>query len=59
MGAYLARVEARTALTTLFARFPQLALASPGEQPPRVTSMIVNGPENLYVIPRPTTDTQG
>ncbi|MFD8012581.1 cytochrome P450 [Streptomyces sp. NPDC058955] len=53
LGAHLARLEARIALTTLFAQLPDLALAHPEEQPPRVTSMIVNGPENLPVIPRP------
>ncbi|MFD8480486.1 cytochrome P450 [Kitasatospora sp. NPDC059673] len=55
LGAYLARLEARIALTTLFAELPDLALTHPGQQPPRVTSMIVNGPENLNIIPRPAT----
>ncbi|MFC0041837.1 cytochrome P450 [Actinomadura rayongensis] len=53
LGAHLARLEANVALTTLFGRLPDLALANPGEQSARIRSFIVTGPVNLAVVPRP------
>ncbi|MEU3492621.1 cytochrome P450 [Kitasatospora cineracea] len=53
LGAHLARLEAETALSTLFARLPALALAEPDRPPTRLPSMIVNGPATLDVVPRP------
>ncbi|NLU68973.1 cytochrome P450 [Streptomyces sp. HNM0574] len=43
VGAALARLEARTALPALFARFPDLALAVPDERLVPVESFISNG----------------
>ncbi|MEU3597293.1 cytochrome P450 [Streptomyces sp. NPDC006798] len=57
MGAYLARLEADVALTTLFTRLPALSLTDPGRRPARLPSMIVNGPARLDVVPRPETAT--
>ncbi|MFJ5231852.1 cytochrome P450 [Kitasatospora sp. NPDC088391] len=53
VGAPLARLEAEIALDTLFDRLPELAPARPGERPPRLPSMIINGPAELSVVPRP------
>ncbi|MGW7259283.1 cytochrome P450 family protein [Streptomyces sp. NPDC054834] len=53
LGAHLARLEAEVALSTLFSRLPELALAHPGQQPARVESFIINGPQHLEVVPRP------
>ncbi|MGW2420987.1 cytochrome P450 family protein [Streptomyces sp. NPDC001709] len=53
LGAHLARLEADIALTTLFTRLPDLALAHPGQEPARLTSFIINGPVGLEVIPHP------
>ncbi|MCX5358206.1 cytochrome P450 [Streptomyces sp. NBC_00124] len=53
LGAHLARLEADVALSTLFSRLPDLALAHPGQQPARVESFIINGPLGLEVVPRP------
>ncbi|MFF3203900.1 cytochrome P450 [Streptomyces sp. NPDC002962] len=53
LGAHLARLEADVALSTLFGRLPDLALAHPGRQPARVESFIINGPLGLEVVPRP------
>ncbi|MFD8480000.1 cytochrome P450 [Kitasatospora sp. NPDC059673] len=55
VGAPLARLEAEVALSTLFERLPELALAEPGQRPARVPSLIVNGPEAVDVVPRPRT----
>ncbi|RKE18463.1 cytochrome P450 [Streptomyces sp. TLI_171] len=53
VGAPLARLEADIALTTLFGQLPELALARPGTAPPRLPTMIINGPAELAVVPRP------
>ena len=53
VGAPLARLEAEVALSTLFERLPDLALAEPGQRPARLPSLIVNGPEAVDVVPRP------
>jgi cytochrome P450 len=53
LGAHLARLEADVALSTLFSRLPDLALAHPDQQPARVESFIINGPLGLEVVPRP------
>ncbi|MFB7946487.1 cytochrome P450 [Kitasatospora phosalacinea] len=53
LGAHLARLEAEIALSTLFERLPDLALADPDRPPARIPSMIVNGPAALEVVPRP------
>ncbi|MER5769125.1 cytochrome P450 family protein [Streptomyces sp. NPDC001985] len=55
LGAHLARLETHIALTTLFARFPDLALAHPDRTPDPVPSLSLNGPARLYVVPRPRT----
>ncbi len=52
LGAHLARLEATVALSALFERLPRLALAGTG-RPPRVASLIVNGPARLDVVPTP------
>ncbi|NUP53733.1 MAG: cytochrome P450 [Catenulispora sp.] len=53
LGAHLARLETEVALSTLFARLPDLTLAHPDHQPTRVASIIVNGLAELEVVPRP------
>ncbi len=49
LGAPLARLEGRTALSSLFARFPDLAFA-PGTQLEPVDSLISNGHRTLPVL---------
>ncbi len=53
LGAPLARLETSIALSTLFARFPGLRPAGPGQTPERVTSCIVNGLARLPVLLTP------
>lgn len=50
LGAPLARLEAEIALPALFARFPALAPAVPGEEPPPVESFIAHGHVRLPVL---------
>ncbi|GAA0700388.1 cytochrome P450 [Kitasatospora atroaurantiaca] len=50
LGAELARLEARIALTALFDRFPALALAVPSEQLRPLESFISNGRQELPVV---------
>jgi cytochrome P450 len=57
LGAHLARLEARTALSALFESLPGLALADPEKDPPRLTSLLVHGPSELLVVPRPGRST--
>lgn len=52
MGAPLARMEARTALPALFARFPGLRLAVPESEVAQVASCIAFGHAKLPVTPR-------
>lgn len=52
MGAPLARMEARTALPALFARFPGLRLAVPAEEVTQVASCIAFGHASIPVLPR-------
>jgi cytochrome P450 len=49
LGATLARLEATTALSRLFTRFPDLALAVPGERLEPQRTFIMNGPSTLPV----------
>ncbi|MFI6153919.1 cytochrome P450 [Kitasatospora sp. NPDC051170] len=49
LGAQLARLEARTALSALFERFPRLVLV-PGVDLEPVDSLISNGPRTLPVL---------
>ncbi|MEU1199299.1 cytochrome P450 [Streptomyces sp. NPDC005813] len=49
LGAPLGRMEARVALPALFARFPDLCLAVPGEELRPVESFISNGHRSLPV----------
>ncbi|MFG3252120.1 cytochrome P450 [Streptomyces sp. NPDC048172] len=49
LGAPLARIEARTALPALFARFPDLALAVPPGEIAHLPSFIANGHASLPV----------
>ncbi len=53
LGAHLARLETHIALTTLFARLPHIALTHPHQQPTRVTSLSLNGPARLHIVPHP------
>lgn len=50
LGAPLARLEATVALSALFERFPELALATPGEQPAQLPSFISNGHRELPLL---------
>ncbi|WP_406344618.1 cytochrome P450 [Streptomyces sp. NBC_00648] len=50
LGAPLARLEATVALSALFERFPDLALATPGEQPAQLPSFISNGHRELPLL---------
>lgn len=51
LGASLARMEARTALSALFDRFPKLALAVPAGEVAQVPSCIAQGHARLPVRP--------
>jgi cytochrome P450 len=53
LGAGLARLEAAIALSTLFGRLPDLALAEPERRPEPMASLLVNGPSWVEVIPTP------
>lgn len=53
VGAHLARMEARVAVEELFTELPGLTLAEGGEDPDPVPSLLVNGPLDLQVVPRP------
>lgn len=55
LGAALARMEAETALRTLFTRFPDLTLAVPASTLLPAESFISNGHRELPVILRPDT----
>ncbi|MEU0895803.1 cytochrome P450 family protein [Streptomyces massasporeus] len=50
LGRPLAMAEATVALTSLFARFPRLALADPSRPPKRLRSIISTGHEELPVL---------
>jgi cytochrome P450 len=50
LGRPLAMAEATVALTSLFARFPRLALADPSHPPKRLRSIISTGHEELPVL---------
>ncbi|ULR55556.1 cytochrome P450 family protein [Streptomyces deccanensis] len=50
LGAPLARLEASIALSSLFERFPDLALAHPERQAEPQRSFISNGHQNLMVV---------
>ena len=54
LGAHLGRLEAEVALTTLFTRLPDLALAHPGERPARLPSFVANTLASLEIVPHPT-----
>ncbi len=49
LGAGLARLEAQVAFAKLFARFPDLRLAEPGQVPPRRMLPFINGFERYLV----------
>ncbi|MFZ3491908.1 cytochrome P450 family protein [Streptomyces sp. 5.8] len=53
LGAGLARLEAATALSLLFDRFPDLRLALPAEELTPLGSLISNGHQTLPVLLRP------
>ncbi|MFE1024097.1 cytochrome P450 [Streptomyces sp. NPDC058818] len=53
LGAPLARMEAVIALSQLFERFPDLALAEPDHRPEPLTSFFSNGPQRLPVLLHP------
>ncbi|MEU0933732.1 cytochrome P450 [Embleya sp. NPDC005971] len=57
LGAHLARLETRIAVSTLLDRLPRLALAHPEQPPPPIPSLVVNGPTRLDVIPTPAVPT--
>ncbi|MEU4352249.1 cytochrome P450 [Streptomyces sp. NPDC023838] len=50
LGAPLARLEATVALSALFERFPDVALATPGEQPAQLPSFISNGHREVPLL---------
>ncbi|WP_329398657.1 cytochrome P450 family protein [Streptomyces melanogenes] len=50
LGAPLARLEATAALSALFERFPDVALAAPGEQLAQLPSFISNGHRELPLL---------
>ncbi|MFD4370992.1 cytochrome P450 [Streptomyces sp. NPDC058486] len=50
LGAPLARLEVATALSALFARFPELTLAVPADTLERMPSLITNGHRRLPVL---------
>jgi cytochrome P450 PksS len=50
LGAPLARLEARIALTTLFRRFPELRLAEPAERVPWRRGLFFRGPKRFSLI---------
>jgi cytochrome P450 len=49
LGAPLARLEARIALTHLLARLPTLRLARPQDEPARFPGLLLNGMSHLMV----------
>ncbi|BAJ33185.1 MULTISPECIES: cytochrome P450 [Kitasatospora] len=53
LGAHLARLEAETALQTLFRLVPGIALADTGDEPARLPSFILDGFAELPVVPVP------
>ncbi|MFI6924525.1 cytochrome P450 [Nonomuraea spiralis] len=57
LGAPLARLEVAEALRALFARFPAMALAIPGDDLRPVPTLISNGHRELPVILRPAVIT--
>ncbi|MFI6581320.1 cytochrome P450 [Embleya sp. NPDC050493] len=57
LGAHLARLETRIAVTTLFDRLPRVALAHPDQPPPPIPSLMVNGPTHLDIVPTPAEPT--
>ncbi|MFD5877017.1 cytochrome P450 [Streptomyces sp. NPDC060322] len=52
LGAPLARLEGRIALAALFERFPEIALAAPGEELEPTPSFIISGYTSLPVVLR-------
>lgn len=55
LGAHLARIEAGVALSSLFDRFPDLALAVPTYELLPIDSFIANGHRTLPVVLQPAT----
>lgn len=55
LGASLGQLEAQTALSRLFERFPDMTMAQPIDSVPPVESFIINGYSALPVILRPAT----
>ncbi|MFH8616362.1 cytochrome P450 [Streptomyces sp. NPDC017979] len=53
LGAPLARLEAEVALHGLFGAYPDAVLAPSRPAPPRLESVIVNGPSELWIVPSP------
>jgi cytochrome P450 len=49
IGALLARIEAEIALANLFAQFPRISLAKPGEDLDKIESWIMNGYQAIPV----------
>ncbi|MEU9605872.1 cytochrome P450 [Streptomyces sp. NPDC048057] len=55
LGAPLARLEAEAALKGLFGAYPDAVLAPSHPPPPRLESVIVNGPSELWIVPSPVS----
>jgi cytochrome P450 len=58
MGMRLARLETETAVSALFERFPDIALAVPAAEIGPQNTFIMNGRGELPVILSPSTPTQ-
>ncbi|MFJ1937684.1 cytochrome P450 [Kitasatospora sp. NPDC088160] len=56
LGAPLARLEAEVALGGLFGAYPGSVLDPASPTPARLESVIISGPAELWIVPRPTAE---
>ncbi|MFF3005029.1 cytochrome P450 [Kitasatospora sp. NPDC057940] len=54
LGAPLARLEAEVALAGLFGAYPGSVLDPASPPPARLESVIISGPSELWIVPKPT-----